>query len=64
MWSLTGTYMHVVVGVAHDAAEHGDAWVAGVRSEKYLKGRLILAADHFNRDPKKGFLFLQVCPFC
>jgi len=43
------------------SAEHGDAWVAGVRSEKYLKGRLILAADHFNRDPKKGFLFLQTC---
>lgn len=35
------------------------AWVKAVRSEKYLKGRLNIAADHFNRDPKKGFHFLQ-----
>lgn len=37
------------------------AWVRSVQSEKYLKGLLHIAADHFNRDPKKGFQFLQVC---
>jgi hypothetical protein len=29
------------------------------RAEKYLKGRLAAAADHFNRDQKKGFQYLQ-----
>jgi hypothetical protein len=29
------------------------------RAEKYIKGRLQVAADHFNRDYKKGFQFLQ-----
>ncbi|KAI3425868.1 hypothetical protein D9Q98_007841 [Chlorella vulgaris] len=29
------------------------------RVEKFLKGRLAAAADHFNRDSKKGFQFLQ-----
>jgi len=35
------------------------AWVRSVQGEKHLKGRLNIAADHFNRDPKKGFQFLQ-----
>lgn len=35
------------------------SWVDIVRMEKYLKGRLAVAADHFNRDHKKGFQFLQ-----
>ena len=30
-------------------------------AEKAAKARLALAADHFNRDYKKGFQFLQVC---
>ena len=29
------------------------------RAEKYLKGRLTTAAEHFNRDQKKGFSYLQ-----
>ena len=29
------------------------------RVEKYLKGRLAAAAEHFNRDQKKGFQYLQ-----
>ena len=29
--------------------------------EKHAKSRLAVAADHFNRDYKKGFQFLQVC---
>lgn len=28
--------------------------------EKLLKTRLAAAAEHFNRDYKKGFLYLQV----
>uniref|UniRef100_A0A061R742 Arf guanine-nucleotide exchange factor gnom-like isoform x1 n=1 Tax=Tetraselmis sp. GSL018 TaxID=582737 RepID=A0A061R742_9CHLO len=35
------------------------AWVRAAQYEKHLKGRLKIAADHFNRDPKKGFQFLQ-----
>ncbi len=30
--------------------------------EKHAKTRLAVAADHFNRDYKKGFQFLQVTP--
>ena len=30
------------------------------RLEKFLKGRLAAAAEHFNRDQKKGFQYLQV----
>lgn len=43
------------------STEADRAWVRAVQSEKYLKGRLKIAADHFNRDPMKGFQFLQVC---
>ena len=32
------------------------------RVEKHAKSRLAVAADHFNRDYKKGFQFLQVNP--
>ena len=32
------------------------------RVEKHVKSRLAVAADHFNRDYKKGFQFLQVIP--
>ncbi|XP_010910154.1 ARF guanine-nucleotide exchange factor GNOM [Elaeis guineensis] len=30
-----------------------------VRRRKYIKRRLMIGADHFNRDPKKGLEFLQ-----
>ena len=33
------------------------------RVEKFLKGRLAAAAEHFNRDSKKGFQFLQASLF-
>ncbi|KAH6804976.1 sec7 domain-containing protein [Perilla frutescens var. frutescens] len=36
-----------------------DNWVPFVRQRKYIKRRLIIGADHFNRDPKKGLEFLQ-----
>ena len=32
--------------------------------EKHAKTRLAVAADHFNRDYKKGFQFLQVWHRC
>ncbi|XP_010268408.1 PREDICTED: ARF guanine-nucleotide exchange factor GNOM-like [Nelumbo nucifera] len=34
-------------------------WVPFVRRRKYIKKRLMMGADHFNRDPKKGLEFLQ-----
>lgn len=36
-----------------------DDWVPFVRRRKYIKRRLMIGADHFNRDPKKGLEFLQ-----
>ncbi|KAK9055170.1 hypothetical protein SSX86_026254 [Deinandra increscens subsp. villosa] len=36
-----------------------DYWVPFVRRRKYIKKRLMIGADHFNRDPKKGLEFLQ-----
>ncbi|OAY59445.1 ARF guanine-nucleotide exchange factor GNOM [Manihot esculenta] len=36
-----------------------DHWVTFVRRRKYIKRRLMIGADHFNRDPKKGLEFLQ-----
>ncbi|XP_047333224.1 ARF guanine-nucleotide exchange factor GNOM [Impatiens glandulifera] len=37
-----------------------EQWVPFVRKRKYIKRRLMIGADHFNRDPKKGLEFLQV----
>ncbi|XP_058787530.1 ARF guanine-nucleotide exchange factor GNOM-like [Vicia villosa] len=34
-------------------------WVPFVRRRKYFKRRLMIGADHFNRDAKKGLEFLQ-----
>ncbi|GMN41449.1 hypothetical protein TIFTF001_010659 [Ficus carica] len=34
-------------------------WVPFVRRKKYVKRRLMIGADHFNHDPKKGLEFLQ-----
>ncbi|KAF7831044.1 ARF guanine-nucleotide exchange factor GNOM-like [Senna tora] len=34
-------------------------WVPFVSRRKYFKRRLMIGADHFNRDPKKGLEFLQ-----
>ncbi|XP_039130653.1 ARF guanine-nucleotide exchange factor GNOM [Dioscorea cayenensis subsp. rotundata] len=36
-----------------------EEWVKFVRRRKYIKRRLMIGADHFNRDPKKGLEFLQ-----
>ncbi|KAL1189627.1 ARF guanine-nucleotide exchange factor GNL1 [Cardamine amara subsp. amara] len=34
-------------------------WVPFVRKAKHIKKKLLLGADHFNRDPKKGLQYLQ-----
>ncbi|XP_073067259.1 ARF guanine-nucleotide exchange factor GNOM-like [Primulina eburnea] len=34
-------------------------WVPFARKKKYIKRRLMIGGDHFNRDPKKGLEFLQ-----
>lgn len=34
-------------------------WVAFVHKMKFIKKRLMIGVDHFNRDPKKGLEFLQ-----
>ena len=38
----------------------GQSVAAVALLEKHAKTRLAVAADHFNRDYKKGFQFLQV----
>ena len=46
--------------VAAARAEAGArASLAGALAEKWAKSRLAVAADHFNRDYRKGFQFLQ-----
>ncbi|KAJ0099255.1 hypothetical protein Patl1_21868 [Pistacia atlantica] len=41
--------------------DYGDPnyWVPFVRKMKYIKRRLMVGADHFNRDSKKGLEYLQ-----
>lgn len=58
---------HDKLSIGHDLAADGNsssskqaALTESARLEKYVKGRLAVAADHFNRDYKKGFQFLQV----
>uniref|UniRef100_A0A7N0V2E3 SEC7 domain-containing protein n=1 Tax=Kalanchoe fedtschenkoi TaxID=63787 RepID=A0A7N0V2E3_KALFE len=36
-----------------------DLWIPSVRKMKYIKRRLMVGADHFNRNSKKGLQFLQ-----
>jgi len=35
------------------------SWAKEIQYKKYLKRRITVGVDHFNRDPKKGFEFLQ-----
>ncbi|GBG74811.1 hypothetical protein CBR_g19322 [Chara braunii] len=39
--------------------EDAGVWVEFLRRQKFIKRRLMIGADHFNRDPKKGLEFLQ-----
>ncbi|GAB4855750.1 hypothetical protein Ancab_024394 [Ancistrocladus abbreviatus] len=41
--------------------DYGDPgnWVPFVRQMKFIKRKLMIGADHFNRGPKKGFEYLQ-----
>ena len=43
---------------------HGQSVATVALLEKHAKTRLAVAADHFNRDYKKGFQFLQVWQGC
>lgn len=36
-----------------------NSWIPFVRKMKHIKRKLMIGADHFNRDPKKGLEFLQ-----
>ncbi|EXB65278.1 Pattern formation protein [Morus notabilis] len=42
-----------------DNYKDASQWVPFVRRRKYIKKRLMIGADHFNHDPKKGLEFLQ-----
>lgn len=42
-----------------ESYEDANHWVDFVRRKKYIKRRLMIGADHFNRDAKKGLEFLQ-----
>ncbi|GMH45726.1 hypothetical protein BSKO_13689 [Bryopsis sp. KO-2023] len=44
---------------ASDYEDNSDPIVRTVRLEKMIKQRVSVAADHFNRDFKKGFQFMQ-----
>nr|GEZ79606.1 hypothetical protein [Tanacetum cinerariifolium] len=39
--------------------ENPDHWVPYIQKKKHMKKKLMVGADHFNRDPKKGLQFLQ-----
>lgn len=48
--------------IAEMAGLPADASLADIaRAEKALKAKIVAAAEHFNRDQKKGFQFLQSC---
>jgi hypothetical protein len=49
-----------MAGPADGAAGGASALTTAARHEKYVKGKLSVAADHFNRDYKKGFQYLEV----
>ncbi|KAI3704742.1 hypothetical protein L1987_74969 [Smallanthus sonchifolius] len=42
-----------------ESYENPDYWVPYIRKMKHMKKKLLVGADHFNRDPKKGLQFLQ-----
>ena len=65
---LAGTETTLLPHAGGDAAENGVPHSSGqsvatvALLERHAKTRLAVAADHFNRDYKKGFQFLQVRP--
>ncbi|MFS8031893.1 putative Sec7 domain, guanine nucleotide exchange factor, Sec7 domain superfamily [Helianthus anomalus] len=42
-----------------ESYENPDCWVPYIHKMKHIKKKLMIGVDHFNRDPKKGFQFLQ-----
>ncbi|KAG9459297.1 hypothetical protein H6P81_003805 [Aristolochia fimbriata] len=41
--------------------DDSEVWVEFVRTRKQQKKKILLAANHFNRDKKKGLEFLKIC---
>ncbi|WOG94114.1 hypothetical protein DCAR_0313407 [Daucus carota subsp. sativus] len=42
-----------------DNYDNPDEWVPFVHKTKFIKRKLMIGAEHFNRDPKKGLEYLQ-----
>ncbi|KAK1389817.1 ARF guanine-nucleotide exchange factor GNOM-like [Heracleum sosnowskyi] len=42
-----------------DNYDNTDEWVPFVHKKKFIKKKLMIGAEHFNRDPKKGLEYLQ-----
>ncbi|KAI7754916.1 hypothetical protein M8C21_027026 [Ambrosia artemisiifolia] len=42
-----------------ESYDNPDCWAPYIHKMKHIKKKLMIGADHFNRDPKKGFQFLQ-----
>jgi hypothetical protein len=48
-------------GTKQPSGDADDVLAVSARMEKQVKQRLTVAADHFNRDYRKGFQYCQVC---
>ncbi|XP_039118527.1 ARF guanine-nucleotide exchange factor GNL2 [Dioscorea cayenensis subsp. rotundata] len=45
----------------HDSQDSPETWVDFVRMRKLKKKKIMIAANHYNRDEKKGLDFLKIC---
>lgn len=60
IWSALSTGLHPPLSQMLGQPAGGERAPAELaRAEKFLKGKLAAAAEHFNRDQKKGFQYLQ-----
>lgn len=57
---LPGLHISMVLSSTRMSSAGFVALAETARLEKHVKNKLAVAADHFNRDYKKGFQFLQV----
>lgn len=64
LWRVYLTTQAAGAGSENQTSETGSTEVAarGAFVERRAKAKLALAAEHFNRDYKKGFQYLQVSP--
>ncbi|XP_072951847.1 ARF guanine-nucleotide exchange factor GNL2 [Typha angustifolia] len=44
-----------------DGCDNPETWVEFVRTRKLKKKKIMIAANHYNRDEKKGLDFLNIC---